>query len=466
MIFEPSIPQQLADFHLREHNEAALFMGCGLGKTAVVLHRLADLKRQGCLRGALVTAPLRVCNLTWPAEQRKWSGLRDLTIANLRTSEGRQALKDELADVYLINYDQLQQFREQYLAGRRQLAFDTVVWDELTRAKNHKSKRINAVRPYLRKHCQRHWGLTGTPTPNGLLDLFAQVRLLDGGKRLGPAFTAFRDTYFEPIDYNEYDWQPKEGSRERIYKRLGDFALTLKSSDWLDIPDVIQEDVELALAPEARAQYDELEEELILLLNSDDILGVDSGDAIVATNAAVLVNKLLQLTSGAAYSTEAKWHVLHEGKIKALQALLKRIGKRPVLLAYQYQHELTRILKAVPGAVAFNSAKTEAQQLDLVKRWNQGRIPVLVAHPKSMAHGLNMQDGGSVAVWFTLPWSREDYDQFNARLARRGQDAITEIYRLITKNTVEDVVAETLRSKDEEQTALLDALRVWRGSML
>lgn len=459
MIFEPSIPQQLADFHLREHNEAALFMGCGLGKTAVALHRMADLKQQGCMRGALVVAPLRVCNLTWPAEVRKWAGLRGLSVVSLRTSEGRQALKDELADVYLINYDQLQQFRDQYLSGRRQLAFDTVVWDEITRAKNHKSKRINAVRPYLRKHCKRHWGLTGTPTPNGLLDLFAQVRLLDGGKRLGPGFTEYRDAYFEPTDYNEYNWVPKAGSRERIYRRLGDFALTLKSSDWLDIPDVVQEDVELALAPEAQAQYDELETELLLLLNGEE-------DAVVATNAAVLVNKLLQLTSGAVYSAEGRWHVLHDGKLKALARLTKSLGKRPVLVAYQYQHELTRILKQHPEAVAFNSAKTEAQQMELIRRWNAGKIPMLVAHPKSMAHGLNMQEGGSVVIWFTLPWSREDYDQLNARLARRGQDQITEIYRLITRNTAEDAVAESLRSKDEEQTALLDALRVWKDSML
>lgn len=454
MIFEPSIPQQLADFHLREHNEAALFMGCGLGKTAVALHRMADLKAQGCMRGALVVAPLRVCNLTWPAEVRKWSGLRDLSVVSLRTREGRQALQDDLADVYLINYDQLQQFRDQYLYGRRQLAFDTVVWDETTRAKNHNSVRINSVRKYFRKHCKRHWGLTGTPTPNGLLDLFAQIRLLDGGKRLGPAYSEFRDCYFEPEDYNEYKWLPKEGSRERIYHRIRDMALTLKSSDWLDIPDVVQEDIELSLAKEARAQYDELEEELLLLLENDE--------SVVATNAAVLMGKLLQVTSGAVYGLDRKVHTLHDGKIKALQALLKRIGKRPVLIAYQYQHELERILRTVPGAVAFNNAKNERQEVELLARWNAGRIPVLVAHPKSMAHGLNMQDGGSVVVWFTCPWSREDYDQLNARLARRGQDQVTEIYRLVTSRTAEDAVLESLRSKDEEQTSLLNALRVWK----
>ena len=458
MIFEPSIPQDLAAFHLREHNEAALFMGCGLGKTAVVLHTLQELKQAKASKGALVVAPLRVCNLTWPAEARKWDGVRGLRVANLRTSEGRQALNDQAADVYLINYDQLQQFREQYLSGRRELAFDTVVWDELTRAKNYKSKRVNAVRPYFRKHCTRHWGLTGTPTPNGLLDLFAQVRLLDGGKRLGPAYSGYRECYFEPTDYNEYNWVPKAGSRERIYKRIGDFALTLKSSDWLDIPDIFPEDVELTLAPEARGLYDEMERELLLLLNNED--------AIVATNAAVLVNKLLQVTSGAAYSTEGKWHPLHDGKLKALAKLVKSLGERPLLVAYQYQHELARILAQHPEAVAFNSARSEAEQLDLIDRWNAGKIPMLVSHPKSMAHGLNMQDGGSVVIWYTLPWSREDYDQFNARVARRGQDEITEIYRLITRNTVEDAVAETLRSKDEEQTTLLDALRVWKDSML
>lgn len=452
--FLPSIPQQLAYDHLWAKREALLFMGCGLGKTATVLHTIRDKLYDGASKGALIVAPLRVCNLTWPAELRKWAGLEGLRMVSLRTPEGMKALQEESAHLYVINYDMLQQFQERYLSGRRKLGFDTVVWDELTRAKNHRSVRINAVRGYLRKHCERHWGMTGTPTPNGLLDLFAQVRLIDGGARLGPAYGAYRDTYFEAKDWQGYDWQPKEGARERIYHRIADLALTLKSSDWLDIPDTVVEDVDVALAPEAREQYKELERELLLLLKEGDA-------AIIAVNAAVLSNKLIQVTSGAVYDEARNTHHIHDGKIKALQGLVKRLKGKPVLIAYSYQHELARIRAALPGAVSFADARTETQQLELVRRWNAGKIPALLAHPKSVAHGLNMQDGGSTVIWFTLPWSPEDYHQLNSRLARRGQDEVTTVYRLVTTGTVEEAVVESLRSKDGEQANLLDALRVW-----
>lgn len=456
MKFTPSQAQVLADQHLATNDEAALFMGCGLGKTAVVLHRLMAMLEDGATDGALVVAPLRVCNLTWPAEVHKWEGLEGLRVANLRTKEGWQALERGSAHLYLINYEMLQQFQERFLAGKRRLPFDTVIWDELTKAKNHKSKRINAVRPYFRKHCKRHWGMTGTPTPNGLLDLFAQTRLLDDGRRLGKTFSGYRDVFFKPEDWNEYNWLPKPGAREQIYKRLEGFALTLRSSDWLDIPDVFVEDIEFSLSDEAKKMYEELERELLLML--------EDNSAIVATNAAVLVNKLLQLTSGAAYTDKGQWRIVHDGKMKQLEKLTKRIGKRPTLVAYNYQHELERILRAYPQAVAFNNAKTLQQQDQLIQRWNGGKIPMLVAHPKSMAHGLNLQDGGSVVVWFSLTWSREDYDQMNARLARRGQEQVTEVYRLITSNTADEVVAEALRAKDEEQSALLQALTNWKNS--
>lgn len=452
MKFDPSAPQLLADWHLAEHDEAALFMGCGLGKTAVVLHRLAEMFNDGGSRGALIVAPLRVTNLTWPAEVEKWDAVGHLRVANLRTKSGMAALRRGDAELYLCNYEMLPRLREE-LDDLRRPPFDTVVWDELTRAKNHNSKRINCIRKVLRQHCRRHWGMTGTPAPNSLLELFAQIRLLDGGRCFGPQFSLYRDAYFEPIDYNEYQWVPKDGARQRIYQRLEGFALTLLSSDWLHIPDVIQEDVEIALAPEAQEQYAQLEKELILMLET----GV-----VTAVNAAVLVGKLLQVTGGAVYSEAGKWHLIHDAKIAALKKLL---DDEPTIVFYQYQHELERLRTEVPGLVVFSDAATEAQQRTLINQWNARRIKVLAAHPRSMAHGLNMQQGGSTVVWMTLPWSREDYDQANARVARMGQEQITRIYRLITRGTVDEVVAETLRRRDEEQTALLGALRAWHQQL-
>ena len=458
MIYQPSIPQDLADFHLQEHDEAALFMGCGLGKTAVVLHRLAEDLVSGASRGALVVAPMRVANLTWPAEVAKWDSTRHLRTVNLRTARGLKALRAGAADIYLTNYEQLPRVREELTSMRERTPYDTVVWDELTRAKNHNSTRINGVRKWLRKYCRRHWGMTGTPAPNSLLELFAQVRLLDGGRRLGPEFCAHRDAFFQATDWNKYNWVPQEGARERIYRQIGDLALVLRSSEWLHIPDIVREDVELALPAEAQDQYDQMEKELIILL--------DGGETIVASNAAVLVGKLLQITSGAVYDDAGRWHELHRAKIEALGRLLEQVGREPVLLFYQYQHELERIQAAFPGVVAFREADTPRRQEQLVEAWNAGCIGVLAAHPRSMAHGLNLQDGGSTVVWFTLPWSPEDYWQAVRRVARLGQDAVTRVYHLSTRGTMDAVVAEALRSKDEEQAALLSALHTWREQLV
>lgn len=457
MKYDPSAPQNLADWHLQEHDEAALFMGCGLGKTATVLHRLSELFDDGACRGALIVAPMRVANLTWPAEVAKWDRTRHLRVAHLRTKKGVEAFRRGTAELYITNYERLPQVRELLMKLRGKAPIDTVVWDELTKAKNHNSTRINGVRKWVRKVCKRHWGLTGTPAPNSLLELFAQIRLLDGGKRLGPEFTAHRDAFFEQVGWSQYHWIPQEGARERIYRQIGSMALTLKSSDWLDIPDVLQEDVELTLPHEAQQRYDEMEKELITYL--------DGGEAIVANNAAVLVGKLLQITSGAVYDEARVARHIHDGKLEALGKVLETIGREQVLLLYQYEHELERIQRAFPHVVAFRDANTQRRQELLVEQWNAGTVGVLAAHPSSLAHGLNMQEGGSTVVWFTLPWSPEVYEQAYRRVARRGQDAVTRIYRLITKGTMDEVVAEALRSKDVEQTALLDALHTWRESL-
>lgn len=457
LTYKPSEPQLLATDHLLVNKEAALFMGCGLGKTAAVLDTLNSLFHDVACRGALVVAPLRVCNLTWPAEVDKWEQFSWMRVANLRTKEGWEMLKKGSAQIYVVNYEMLPQLRERFLKGKRSLPFDVVVWDELTKAKNHKSKRIRAVVPYLREKCSRHWGLTGTPTPNGLMDLFAQVRLLDGGARLGKSFTHFQNQYFFPTDYMRYNWEPRQGSREAIYKKLEGFALTLKSSDYLDIPDVVVEDIEVKIPQDIQEQvYDELERELFVALDDDEHLS--------AVNAAVLTNKLLQVCSGAVYKEDKNVHVLHSAKLQALSALYKKLHKRkePLLVACTFKHEQDRIRAMFPEALFFQDAKTPTEQTHLVNLWNRGCVPMLVAHPGSIGHGLNLQAGGCNVVWFSPTWSSELYDQFNARLARRGQDKVTTLYRLLTTGTVEDGVVEALREKDTEQNALLDALRRWR----
>ena len=452
MKFTPSVPQAYAWDHLANNEAAALFMGCGLGKTGVTLHAIAEKMLLGESRGALIVAPLRVCNLTWPAEVAKWSLSSLFGINNLRTPDGKEALRRKEPGLYCINYEMLDKCAAAW-ADESHLPFDIVVFDELTKAKSHSSTRINAFRPIARKHCKRRWGLSGTPAPNGLQDLFAEIRLLDDGARLGKSFHAFRQCYFKQDDYMGYSWSPRAGSKEKIYERISDIALTLKSSDWLDIPDVIQEDVEVHLpAGEVAKGYKKLERDLLLPLKSGEI---------TAANAAVLTNKLLQYTSGAVYDENHQWHLVHEAKLEAMRKLLGKLRGSPVILLYQFKHELERLrpFAGELGLTAFSDAKSVAEQETLVNRWNSGDIPVLAAHPKSMAHGLNLQEGGSTIVWMSLTWSREDYDQAIARVARRGQTEITSVYRVVTPGTVDDAVAEALRAKDEEQNALLNALR-------
>lgn len=459
MDFSESIQpyQQLAVDFLLDGDHRALFAGMGLGKTAASLKAIQHLLCDGAIRGALVVAPLRVCNITWPKEVAKWEDMSWLEVANLRTAEGRKAYERGTAHIYVINYESLPAFCQKYMDGRKPPPFDLIIWDEISRAKNPSSVRVNA----MRKHWGRiryHWGLTGTPSPNSKLDVFAQYRLLDGGTRLGQSFFHFRQTYFYATDYEQHHWVQRKEQREVLEQRVADMTLVLKSSEFLDIPDTVVEDVEVALPDHARAIYKKLARELYVMIEHQEI---------EAINAAVLVNKLLQVTSGSVYNspedpTQREVVELHDAKVKALQRVIRAQEGAPLLVAYQFQHERDRLMRAIPGAVDFSSATTSARQNEMVDAWNAGLLPVLLAHPASMGHGLNLQDGGTDICWFSLTWSRELYDQLNARLARMGQTRITRIFRLTCPNTMDDAVAESLKVKGDEQTALMDAIHNFR----
>lgn len=442
--FAPAPYQSLAIDHMLDHPRAALFMGLGLGKTSSTLEAVCRARVLGLFDAALVVAPLRVCNLTWPAEVEKWGF--DLRVANLRTQAGWDALLRGKADLYLINYEAIPKLVEQYLDVAPRVAFQSVVFDELTRAKSHNSKRINMLRRRLDKVPTR-WGLTGTPTPNSYMELFAQIRLLDDGERLGKSFDLFRRTYFRPTDYMEYNWEPLPGAKDAIQQRIADMALTLRTSDYLDIPDMAEEDVEMGMPDDARKVYQVAEKEMLVRLAK--------GDLPIA-NAAVLAGKLLQMTGGAVYDDQRSVNVLHDAKIKALGGLL---DDGPVLVACNYVHERARIKAAYPQAVDFADAKSSAAQTALAERWNAGKVPLLMADPRSIGHGLNLQNGGHRVIWFSPTWSRELYDQMNARLFRRGQANAVRVYRIICPGTIDDAVVETLRNRGDDQQALLAALK-------
>jgi SNF2 family DNA or RNA helicase len=452
MIFNPLPQQHLIREFLLPRARAGVFAGIGLSKTASTLWAFNTLHQLGESKAMLVVAPMRVANLTWPNEIEKWQFSQGLRYERLRENGDMPSGK---ADIYLTSYERLLKRvkkGDDWVSVPRypDLSFcDTVVFDELTRAKNPSSDQINSFRPALKN--QRRWGLTGTPRPNSLLELFAQVRLLDDGKRLGPSYDQFKKIWFEPEDWNEYKWNPKPDAERRIYERIHDLVITLKSSDYLDIPDTIVEDIEVALPQAAHGIYKQLERELMILLQ---------GKEVVAVNAAVLVNKLLQICGGAIYATddagERSVIDIHQSKIVALKRLLLDL-KEPALIACNYIHERERICRAIPDAVDASKFKG-----DIEDAWNSGRIKYLVADPRSLGHGLNLQEGGRNTVWFSPCWSRELFDQLNGRLARKGQEKVPRIYRILCPGTMDDAVVESLRERGDAQTEMMTVLTNFR----
>ena len=453
MKFEPLAHQRLAIDHLTKNPEALLFAGMGLGKTAAVLAATDHLFADGDMRGLLVVAPLRVSVLTWPDEVRKWGRFQYMRIVSLRTREGVTAWQNHEAHIYTINYELLPSFINKHIKGVRssELPVDSVLFDEVDNAKNPGSKRIKAFRNFVRPKLRRCWGMTGTPVSNSRLDLFAQVRLIDEGKTFGTTFGPWEKQHFEPDNYHSD--HPKmvlrPGSAELLEQAISHLALVLRSEDWLKIPPVRTVDVSVSLPKEAKKQYKTVEKELIELLSD--------GSEIVAVNQAVLANKLLQITGGAVYvrdgedETTKRPVTLHTAKLDALAKLHKSIDYAPLLVATQYRHEVDRICAAFPNAHRWTN--------DILPRWNAGKVPMIVAHPKSIGHGLNLQHGGCNVCWFSLSYSRALYDQFNARLVRQGQTQETTIYRLIAPGTIDDAVAEALRTKGDDQGAFLKTLQ-------
>lgn len=452
MIFNRLPYQDTMHDFLVERERAALFCGIGLSKTASTLSAFRTLVADGAARSMLVIAPLRVANLTWPNEIAKWGSFKGFKVERLRDVNDKPSGK---AQIYLSNPARLLKTVKkgndyETVPRLTDLSFcDTVVIDELTMFKNPASAQAAALRPLFKDH--RRWGLTGTPRPNSLLELFAQIRLLDDGKRLSPAFTAFRDAYFEKADYQGYNYTPKEGAEEKIYRKIHDLVLTMRSSDYLDIADTVEEDIEVALPKVAHTLYRELERDLMVLVQ----------DKVVdAVNAGVLVGKLLQITGGAVYSSQEDVRTtvhLHDAKINALKRLLVDIDGESAIIFCNFIHERERILAAVSGAVDASTFKG-----DIEDAWNSGAIKYLVADPRSLGHGLNMQEGGRNTIWFSPTYNRELFDQANGRIARKGQTLVPRVYKLVCPGTIDDCAVETLRERGDAQTQMMKLLSNFR----
>jgi superfamily II DNA or RNA helicase len=441
--FKPFAYQLPMIDHLLDNDRAALFVSPGKGKTVVTLTALDALATIGDFKAALIVAPLRVCSITWPAQVERWAHTRWMRVAHLRTAAGLKAWHEGSADIYLINSELLPNRLPLMFPKRKDFTcpVDTLVIDELSLAKNPQSKRFKALHKHLAA-IDRRWGLTGTPIPNNYLDLFMQVKMLDDGSRLGRTFTAYRDAYFYAADYMGYTYKLVTGSKEAIDGKLADLALVMVG-DPTDLPASSVIDIPAVMPADARKQYKTLEKEMLAEIEDGEI---------TAPSAGVLVNKLLQLTSGAVYDADRNVLPVHTAKISALRSVIARHQGEPVLVLCAFKHESARVLEAIRGARMFDERNLDD--------WKAGKIPVWVADPRSLSHGIDgLQVSCRIAIWVSLTYSHETYVQTNARLIRTGQTAETLIYRLICAGTIDDAVAEALRDKSDTQSGMLLAVR-------
>ena len=427
-----------------DHPECAILLGMGMGKTISTLTAIEALKYDYFdIDKVLVIAPVRVARDTWPAEIKKWDHLADLTVSPIiGTAKQRTAAADRQADIYTIGRENIPWLVKHH--GSR-WPYDMVIIDELSSFKNPQAKRFKALKK-VRPKIRRIVGLTGTPAPNSLLDLWAPFRLIDNGQRLGRFITHYRDQYFLPDKRSGqviYSWKLRPGADQAIYDNIADITVSMRTTDYLTLPGVTRQHIEVHLAPKEQKMIDTLKRDLVLDLGAD---------TIDAANAATLSLKLQQLAGGAIYNEDGTAVIeVHDQKLKALTELVEQADGNTILVAYWFKHERDRILNAIPGARVLD---TSADFDD----WNAGNIPVGLIHPASAGHGLNLQAGGHIMVWFTTPWSLELYEQANARLHRQGQTEPVSIIHIDTANSIDQDVHAALARKDTTQSALIAAV--------
>ena len=443
MKFIPHDYQQYAIDFIKNNEVAAVLLDMGLGKTSITLTAVNDLIFDSFeVSKVLVIAPLRVARDTWPAEIKKWDHLKHLrySVAVGSESERLAALRKE-ADIYIINRENVD-----WLVNKSKVPFnfDMVVIDELSSFKSHQSKRFKSllkVRPFIK----RIVGLTGTPSSNGLMDLWAQFRILDMGKRLGRYITHYRNAYFLPDKRSAdriFTYKPADGAEQMIYDRISDITISMKSADYLKLPECIINEVPVFMDVKEKRIYETFKEDMVAKIKDEEI---------DAANAAVLSGKLLQMANGCIYDEDKKAIKIHDRKLDALEDLIESANGKPLLVAYWFQHDLARIKERFP----VREIKTSKD----IEDWNQGKIPLAVIHPASAGHGLNLQTGGSTLVWFGLTWSLELYQQCNARLHRQGQTDTVVIHHIIAKGTIDEDVMAALQRKEKIQNALINAVK-------
>lgn len=449
MKYSPYEYQSFATDFILKQPVAAVFLDMGLGKSVITLTAIFDLCLDSFLvRKVLVIAPLRVARDTWPDELRKWDHLHGLTYSvALGTEAERKAALMQRASVFIINRENVQWLVEE---SGLPFDYDMVVIDELSSFKSYQAKRFRSLLK-VRPTVSRIVGLTGTPSSNGLMDLWAEFRVLDMGKRLGRFITRFRTTYFTPDKRNGqvvFSYKPLPGAEDAIYRQIADVTISMKAADHLQMPECVINEVKVKLSEKEREVYDRFKRDLVVSLKGEEI---DAG------NAAVLSGKLAQMANGAVYGENKRVLPIHDRKLDALEDLIEAANGKPVLVAYWFKHDLARIQERLHKRhIPFSTLDTA----ESIARWNRGEFPVALIHPASAGHGLNLQAGGSTLVWFGLTWSLELYQQTNARLWRQGQKAESVvIHHIIATGTIDERIMTALQKKEKTQTALIDAVK-------
>ncbi len=439
--------QKYAVKFIEEHPVSALLLDMGLGKTITTLTAINNLMFDMFeVRKVLIIGPLRVARDTWPSEIEKWEHLRHLRYSVvIGTPDERKSALQANADIYIINRENVD-----WLVSNTYFDYDMIVIDELSSFKNHQSKRFKALMK-VRPKVKRIVGLTGTPASNGLMDLFAEFKLLDMGERLGRFIGQYRNVYFKPDKQNGYivySYKPLPDAKKRIYEKISDITVSMKAVDHLKMPELISNEYTVKMSEAEKEKYKELKDELILEVQDSEI---------TAANAAALSNKLCQMSNGAIYNDSGEIIPIHNRKLDALEDIIESANGKPVLVAYWFKHDRTRIAERLnKRGIIYQEIKSA----ESIKSWNSGKLPVALIHPASAGHGLNLQSGGNFLVWFGLTWSLELYQQTNARLWRQGQQSETVVIQhIVTKGTVDEKILKALKEKDETQTALMSAVK-------
>jgi len=450
MLWNPHQYQHNAVQFMLENGSGQLWLEPGLGKTSITLEAVRQLLNSSAIKKVLIVAPLRPSYAVWPVEVEKWDNFKNLTISVLHGPHKDKILHDK-SIIHVINFEGLQWLSATLRRLNIKLPYDMLVVDEISYLKNTRTQRFKSLNPML-DHFKRRFGLTGSPAPNGLMDIFGPQLVVDRGATFGRYITHYRANYFYPTGYGGYTWALQTDAEQKIYDALSGKVLRMAAKDYLDLPELIINKVYIELPPDARKTYNELEKKLL----TDIELG-----QVTAATAAVAIGKCQQIANGAVYldGEERTVQHVHDAKLEAVQDIVEELSGQPCLIGYHFKHDLERLKKVYPDAPVIGSGVSGDQLTGIINKWNLGLTPVLLAHPQSAGHGLNLQGAGHAVIWFSNTWSLEIYEQFVRRLWRQGQRNNIIVHQMIARKTVDEAIIKAIETKDKTQQSLLNAIK-------